>query len=93
MGWSRSAKNVPGVTNYTGEEGLNEVLSHSEILILLTPLTSKTENLLNAELLSLLPKGAYVLNPGRGGLIDDKALLAALDSGAIAHSTLYTFRV
>ena len=93
MGWSRSPKNVPGVTNYTGEDGLNEVLSNAEILILLTPLTSKTENLLNAERLSRMPKGAFVLNPGRGGLVDDAALLAALDSGAIAHATLDTFRV
>ena len=40
-----------------------------------------------------MPKGAFIINPGRGPLIDDAALLAALDSGQIAHATLDVFRV
>jgi glyoxylate/hydroxypyruvate reductase A len=40
-----------------------------------------------------MPKGAYIINPGRGPLIDDAALLAALDSGQIARATLDVFRV
>ena len=39
-----------------------------------------------------MPQGAAVINPGRGTLIDDKALLAALDSGRIGHATLDVFR-
>ena len=42
--------------------------------------------------LEMLPKGAVILNPGRGTLIDDTALLAALESGHIGHATLDTFR-
>ena len=41
----------------------------------------------------MLPKGAAILNPGRGALIDDEALLAALDTGQIGHATLDVFRV
>ena len=40
-----------------------------------------------------MPRGAVILNPGRGPLIDDGALLAALDSGQISHATLDTFRI
>lgn len=92
-GWSRRAKAIDGVTCLSGEKGLRDILKTSEILILLLPLTSKTENILNAETLALMPKGATIINPGRGPLIDDTALLATLDSGQIKHATLDVFRV
>lgn len=88
-GWSRSPK--PG--NLHGEEGLAQALATAQILITLLPKTPETENLLNADRLALLPKGAVILNPGRGPLIDDDALLAALDAGQIGHATLDVFRV
>lgn len=92
-GWSRRPKELSGVTCLAGETGLSAALARAEILVLLLPLTAATENILDAERLSLLPEGATVLNPGRGGLIDDGALLAALDSGQLAHATLDVFRV
>ena len=88
-GWSRSEK--PGSLH--GEAGLRQALSTAAILVTLLPKTPETENLLNAERLALLPKGAVILNPGRGPLIDDAALLAALDAGHIGHATLDVFRV
>ncbi|GIT91060.1 glyoxylate/hydroxypyruvate reductase A [Jannaschia pagri] len=91
-GWSRSAKDIPGVRSLTGEEGLRKALSEGQITVLLTPHTRTTENLLNADRLSLMPKGAVLLNPGRGALVDDDALLAALD-GHLGHATLDAFRV
>ncbi|WP_225029065.1 2-hydroxyacid dehydrogenase [Xinfangfangia pollutisoli] len=92
-GWSRSEKQVPGLVTRHGAQGLAETLALAEILVLLLPKTAETENILNAESLALLPRGAVILNPGRGPLIDDAALLAALDSGQIAHATLDVFRV
>ena len=88
-GWSRTPK--PG--NLHGEDGLREALSTAQVLITLLPKTPETENLLNADRLALLPRGAVILNPGRGPLIDDDALLAALDRGQIGHATLDVFRV
>ena len=88
-GWSRSEK--PGCLH--GEDGLARALSTAAILVTLLPKTPETENLLNAERLALLPKGAVILNPGRGALIDDAALLAALDAGHIGHATLDVFRL
>ena len=91
-GWSRSAKQVAGIRCLSGEEGLRQALSGAEIVVILLPRTPQTENLINAERLSWLPKGAVILNPGRGALIDDDALLAALDSGHLGHATLDVFR-
>jgi glyoxylate/hydroxypyruvate reductase A len=92
-GWARSQKQIDGITCHTGTDGLNTVLRQSQILILLLPSTAATENTLNTETLAMLPKGAFIINPGRGPLIDDDALIAALDSGQIGHATLDVFRV
>ena len=92
-GWSRTRKEIDGITCLSGEAGLKQALSTAQILVLLLPLTAGTENVINAESLALMPKGAYIINPGRGPLIDDAALLAALDSGRIARATLDVFRV
>jgi len=87
-GWSRTAKD--GCLH--GDAGLQTALSTAAILILLLPKTPETENLLNTRTLAMLPDGAVILNPGRGALIDDTALLAALNSGQIGHATLDVFR-
>lgn len=92
-GWSQSAKEIDGVTCHHGPEGLQDALRSAEILVLLLPNTPETESLMNAKTFALLPQGACLLNPGRGTLIDDDALLAALDQGQLAHATLDVFRV
>lgn len=91
-GWSTRAKDVPGIPCLHGADGLARVLSTAQIVVTLLPKTPDTENLLDARRLSLLPRGAFILNPGRGPIIDDAALLAALDSGHIGHATLDVFR-
>ena len=91
-GWSRSPKSVAGVTCLHGDEGLREALQRAEIAVTLLPDTAATTNLLNDDTLAQMPQGAFLINPGRGPLIDDDALLAALDAGQIAHATLDVFR-
>ncbi|MFV0476054.1 MAG: 2-hydroxyacid dehydrogenase, partial [Pikeienuella sp.] len=90
-GWSRTPKSIEGVKCFHGDEGLREILTRSEIIITILPATAETKHILNAETLALAPRGACVINPGRGPLIDDEALLAALESGRIAHATLDVF--
>ncbi|MEO0929678.1 MAG: NAD(P)-dependent oxidoreductase, partial [Pseudomonadota bacterium] len=91
-GWSRSAKDIPNIRCLHGDDGLKDALSNAEIVILLLPQTLQTENILNEKTLGLLAKGAFIINPGRGPLIDDAAFLAALESGQINHATLDVFR-
>jgi glyoxylate/hydroxypyruvate reductase A len=92
-GWSRTPRDVPGVQTFSGDGGLDAALAGAEIVVTLLPRTPATENTLDARRLALLARGAFVINPGRGTLIDDAALLAALDGGQVAHATLDVFRV
>lgn len=92
-GWSRTPKTVAGIPCLHGADGLDRALSTAQIVVTLLPKTPETENTLNARTLSLLPRGAVILNPGRGALIDDDALLAALQTGQVGHATLDVFRV
>lgn len=92
-GWSRSPKEIKGITCLHGADGLKHALQQAEICVLLLPNTSATENTLRIETLAIMPRGAVILNPGRGVLIDDDALLAALETGQISHATLDAFRI
>ena len=91
-GWSRSAKEVE-FPAFHGDDGLTHALEGAEIVVLLLPDTAATRDILNERTLSGLAKGAVIVNPGRGSLIDDEALLAALESGQVGHATLDVFRV
>ncbi|ABL72103.1 2-hydroxyacid dehydrogenase [Paracoccus denitrificans] len=90
-GWSQSGRPVPGIEALAGA-ALPEALRRAEVLICLLPDTPETRNLLDADRLALLPQGATVINAGRGTLIDERALLAALDQGRPGHAVLDVFR-
>ncbi len=91
-GWSLRQKNIDAVTCLCGDSGLEQALSMAEILVLLLPHTPNTQNLINHKRLAQMPRGSVIINPGRGALIDDTALLAALNCGHIRHATLDVFR-
>ena len=92
FGWSRRPRAVPGIETEAGPDRLDAVLSRAEILVTLLPATPDTDSLLDAGRLACLPRGAALINPGRGSLIDESALIAALDTGQIGHATLDVFR-
>lgn len=92
-GWSRSPRSLPGLVTHHGRDGLKAALSGADFIVTLLPKTPDTENTLNAETLGWTKPGAVILNPGRGALIDDDALLAALATGQIGQATLDVFRV
>ena len=92
-GWSRREKRVDGIICFYGDDQVDSSLMDADIVVLLLPDTPLTQNILNQHTLNLLKKGAFVLNPGRGPLIDDDALLAALETGQVEHATLDVFRI
>ena len=92
LGWSRTLKSDNVVTCYASDNGLREVLANSDILVLLLPDTDATKNMINAQTIAQMKDGAALINPGRGPLIDDAALLAGLDSGKLSGATLDVFR-
>ena len=87
-GWSRRQKNLPGIKSYAGAEALDEFLTACEILICLLPLSPATEGIINSRLLAALPEGACLINGARGGLAVEADLIAALESGRLAHAVL-----
>jgi glyoxylate/hydroxypyruvate reductase A len=67
------------------------MVSRTDILVCLLPLTRQTRHLVDGPLLQRLPKHASVVNFGRGALIRTSDLLAALDAGRLAHAVLDVF--
>lgn len=90
-GWSRTAKTVAGVESFAGRDALHAFLARTDILIILAPLTPETRGIVNWATLAALPKGAYIINAARGGLVVESDLLAALDSGHLAGAFLDVF--
>jgi glyoxylate/hydroxypyruvate reductase A len=87
-GWSRRPKTLDGVHCATD---IDEVVARSQALVCLLPLTAQTRGVLNARAFSGMPKGGCVINVARGAHVVQPDLLAALDSGQLAHAYLDVF--
>ena len=70
---------------------LDQLLARAEVITLHTPLTDKTRNILNAEALAKTRQGVFIINCARGGLVDETALRAGLDSGHIGGAAFDVF--
>lgn len=95
-GWSRSAKQVDGITCFHGQDQLAAFLGQTDILVSLLPLTPDTRHILNRDVFSKLnrtsPLGAPVLiNAGRGGLQNEADILTCLDDGTLGAVSLDVF--
>ena len=90
-GWSRTAKEIEGITCFHGPGGFGDFLAAVEILVCLLPLTAETRAIVDGALLSALPAGACLVNAARGGHVVAADLIAALDSGHVAAATLDVF--
>lgn len=87
--WSRSPRSdVP----YARLEPA-ALCARSDVLVLALPLTQETRGLVSTDLLATLPAGAYVVNACRGAVLDDRALLAAIESGHLGGAALDVFPV
>jgi glyoxylate/hydroxypyruvate reductase A len=90
-GWARSPHRIEGVECFHAAAGLDPFLARTEILVVLLPLTRETRHIVGRDALYRLPRGAKLINCGRGGTVDEVALLAALEDGQIAEATLDVF--
>lgn len=90
-GWSRRPKKVEGIRCHHGEAGLETLLRTTEIAVCLLPLTPATEGILGRRSFALMPRGAMIVNVGRGRHLVEADLLEALDSGQIGGAVLDVF--
>lgn len=88
----RPSLGVPaGFARVVGPEAIDAELASADVLVLAAPLTEASRGLMDAHRLALLPTGAVVVNVARGALLDDDALLAALDRGTLRGACLDVF--
>ncbi|MEO6407370.1 MAG: glyoxylate/hydroxypyruvate reductase A [Burkholderiaceae bacterium] len=90
-GWSRRAHPADDFTTASGAAALDGVLGRADIVVNLLPLTPATRGFFDAARLARLPRGASLVNLGRGGHVVDADLLAALDRDHLRHAVLDVF--
>jgi len=91
-GWSQSPKDIDKVTTFYGENSLNAALQDADYIVCLLPLTPDTENILDKALFNKVKKGAYLINAGRGGHLNEDDLLEALYQGQLRGACLDVFK-
>jgi phosphoglycerate dehydrogenase-like enzyme len=88
----RPDKPVPGAEAVVGSDAKLELLRWADFVVLATPLTKETECMIDREALAAMRSSSYLINIARGEVVDDDALVEALQRGAIAGAGLDTFR-
>ena len=86
--WVRSPRERAEVPIFYGPAQLEPFLRGSDIVVCLLPLTKETEGILCSRTFAMMPKGAMLVNVGRGKHVVDADLIAALDSGHLEHAAL-----
>ena len=90
-GWSRSAHAVDGMAMFTGPAAFDDFLAVTDVLICVLPLTDATRGILGRRTFDRLPRGAAIVNCGRGEHLVANDLLGALDSGQLRGAVLDVF--
>lgn len=93
IGSNRSGRPVPGVDELVPIDELASVLPRVDAVVSTLPGTHATEGLLDVQAFSALPDGVTIVNVGRGTVIDERALLGALESGKVGFAALDVFAV
>jgi phosphoglycerate dehydrogenase-like enzyme len=91
VGISSAKRQVPGFDAMRGREELERAVKELDFLVLLTPYTPETKNIVNAKIFAAMNPGAYLVNLARGGVVDEDALVKALKSKKIAGAALDVF--
>ena len=88
LGMSRSRRDDPHVDRFFDRAELHKMLAQADFVALTMALTPETERIIDAEALAAMKQSAYLINVSRGGLVDQEALIAALQAGEIAGAGL-----
>ena len=92
IGWGANQKSsLTDIKYYYGQDQLSDFLGRTNILINVLPLTSDTTNIITKKELRLLPKNSFIINIGRGGIINEDDLLTLLSDGHIKAAALDVF--
>jgi len=91
LGWSQRKKSLKNIACFNGEDGLHHVVSQSDIIVVLLPLTDSTTNLLNRDLFSKMKSSASVINFARGKIVNHADLIIALNEKMLSHAVLDVF--
>ena len=83
---------LAGIERILRPDQLPELLAESDMVVLTLPLTRDTANLMNAPMLARMRPGSWLINVARGGLVDERALTAALRNGPMAGAVLDAFK-
>jgi len=86
--WVRSARRAAEVPLFHGRDQLEAFLGQTDIAVCLLPLTPETEGIFYARTFAMMPRGAMLVNVGRGKHVVDRDLIAALDSGQLSYAAL-----
>lgn len=89
LAWNRSPKKVDGITFVE----LDELLARSHVVSMHLLLTDETRGFLSAERIAGMRDGAILINTARGAVVEEKAMISALQSGKLAHAGLDVFDV
>lgn len=91
VGWSRSRKTIPGMACFAGGDEFDAFLARTQILVCLLPATPETQGLLSASLFAKLPRGAGLVQVGRGAQNVMADIIGALESGQLSGAVLDVF--
>lgn len=87
-GWSRTPRQLDGVTCFAGSASLPDCLAQASVVVGMLPLTAATNGILNKAMLQHMPRGGYLINVGRGAHVNEADLLSLLQSGQLDGATL-----
>lgn len=93
IGVNRTGHSAPGFDKVTGHDTLVDSLGEADYLVVAVPLTTETRGMIGATELAAMKPGGFVANIARGPVIDEPALLSALEAGQVRHAFLDTFAI
>ena len=91
VGVSSAPRDLPGFDHMRPRSELQQAAAEADYMVLVAPYTSANHHMVNAHVLAAMKTGAFLVNIARGGVVDEEALMAALDGGRIAGASLDVF--